>query len=114
MVSSLVFLRLMGWKTLRSLANYGKIAPRSYDGQRGRQHLVVDSLLTYGREGGNVFSLLFEEGGGYMGLYEIASLILQAATLLVGILTLCASRKNDRQVVTPDGQRSFGNVKMNR
>ncbi len=28
-----------------------------------------------------------------MGLYEIASLILQAATLLVGILTLCASRK---------------------
>ena len=55
--------------------------------------VVVDSLLTYGREGGNVFSLLFEEGGGYMGLYEIASLILQAATLLVGILALCASRK---------------------
>ena len=33
-----------------------------------------------------------------MGLYEIASLVLQAATLLVGILALCESRKNDRQV----------------
>ena len=28
-----------------------------------------------------------------MGLYEIVSLILQAATLLVGILALCDSRK---------------------
>ena len=28
-----------------------------------------------------------------MGLYEIASLVLQAAMLLVGILTLCESRK---------------------
>ena len=55
--------------------------------------MVVDSLLTYHREGGNVFSLLFEEGGGYMGLYEIASLVFQAATLLVGILALCESRK---------------------
>ena len=55
--------------------------------------MVVDSLLTYGREGGFIFSLLFEEGGGYMGLYEIANLVLQAATLLVGILALCESRK---------------------
>ena len=62
--------------------------------------MVVDSLLTYGREGGFIFSLLFEEGGGHMGLYEIASLIFQAATLLVGILALCESRKNDRQVAT--------------
>ena len=28
-----------------------------------------------------------------MGFYEIASLVLQAATLFVGILALCASRK---------------------
>lgn len=28
-----------------------------------------------------------------MGLYEIVSLVFQAATLLVGILALCGSRK---------------------
>ena len=28
-----------------------------------------------------------------MGFYEIASLVFQAATLLVGILALCKSRK---------------------
>ena len=33
-----------------------------------------------------------------MGFYEIASLVLQAATLFAGILALRASRKNDRQV----------------
>ena len=84
---------MFGRRGLRVSSKYATMGPRLYDGQRGRQHLVVDSLLTYGREGGNVFSLLFEEGGGYMGLYEIASLILQAAMLLVGILTLCESRK---------------------
>ncbi len=35
-----------------------------------------------------------------MGLYEIVSLVFQAATLLVGILALCDSRKNDRQAGT--------------
>ena len=43
-----------------------------------------------------------------MGFYEIASLVFQAATLLVGILALRESRKNDRQarpltVIVPIG-----------
>ena len=36
-----------------------------------------------------------------MGFYEIASLVFQAATLLVGIHALRESRKNDRQDPTP-------------
>ena len=50
-------------------------------------------LLTI-EEGASFFLLpLQEEGGGHMGFYEIASLVLQAATLFVGILALRASRK---------------------
>ena len=79
---------------MHALSNYDKIGARLYDGQRGPSATWWSTLfLLTSREGGFIFSLLFEEGGGYMGLYEIASLIFQAATLLVGILALCESRK---------------------
>ncbi len=38
-----------------------------------------------------------------MGLYEIVSLVFQAATLLVGILALCDSRKKRPPGRNPDG-----------
>ena len=70
-----------------------KLTVELYDGQGAVSETVVGSLPTYGRDGSFLSSLLFEEGGGSMGLYEIVSLVFQAATLLVGILALCDSRK---------------------
>ena len=79
---------------MHSLSKYDMLKSMLYDGQRGPSATWWSTLfLLTRREGGFIFSLLFEEGGGYMGLYEIASLVLQAATLLVGILALCESRK---------------------
>ena len=73
--------------------NYGKIDKELYDGRGTVRKMVVGPLLPTVEEGADVFLPSPKEGGGSMGLYEVASLVLQALGVLVGILALCESRK---------------------